>query len=87
MPSIIIRDLERSTELDKHAMCAVRGGFAFKPDAHVNLNVSQQIFQVQQVDVNVLNNNGSIGAGFVGPKIDLDVMLKASNNASIPKFV
>ena len=86
MPSIIIRDLKRSTELDKHAMCAVRGGYAFMPDAHVNLNVSQQIFQVQQVGVNVLNNNGSIGAGFVGPNIDLDVMLKASNNASIPKF-
>ncbi|MDB5950001.1 MAG: hypothetical protein JWR65_1856 [Massilia sp.] len=87
MPSILIHDLHRSTELDKHAMCAVRGGFAFKPDAHVNLNVNQQIFQVQKIGVNVLNNNGSIGAGFVGPNVDLDVMLKASNNASIPKFV
>ncbi|GGE74696.1 hypothetical protein [Massilia psychrophila] len=87
MPSITIRDLQRSTELDQHAMCAVRGGFAFQPDAHVNVNVSQQIFQVQQIGVNVLNNNGSIGAGFVGPNIDLDVMLKASNNASIPKLV
>lgn len=87
MPSILIQDLKRSSELDKHAMCAVRGGFAFTPDAHVNLNVNQQIFQVQQVGVNVLNNNGAIGAGFVGPHIDLDVMLKASNNASFPKLV
>lgn len=87
MPSIMIRDLKRSTELDKHAMGAVRGGFAFAPDMNVNLNVNQQIFQVQEVGVNVLNNNGSIGAGFVGPNIDLDVMLKATNNAVIPKFV
>jgi hypothetical protein len=86
MPSIIIRDLKRSTELDKHAMCGVRGGFAFTPDAHVNLNVNQQIFQVQKIDLNVLNNNGSIGAGFKAPDIDLDVMLKAQNNASFPKF-
>jgi hypothetical protein len=86
MPSIIIRDLKRSTELDKHAMCAVRGGYAFPSDAHVNFNVSQQIFQVQQVGVNVMNNNGSIGAGVVGPNVNLDVLLKAQNNASIPKF-
>jgi hypothetical protein len=83
----MIRDLKRSTELDKHAMGAVRGGFAFAPDMNVNLNVNQQIFQVQQVGVNVLNDNGTIGPGFVGPNIDLDVMLKATNNAVIPKFV
>jgi hypothetical protein len=86
MPSIIIRDLKRSTELDMHAMCGVRGGSAFTPNAHVNLNVNQQIFQVQQIGVNVLNNNGTIGAGFTAPNIDLDVMLKASNNASIPRL-
>lgn len=87
MPSILICDLQRSTKLDKHAMCAVRGGFGFIPNAQVNLNVNQQIFQVQQIGVSVLNNNGTIGDGFVGPHIDLDVMLKASNNASIPKLV
>ena len=86
MPSILIRDLKRSTELDKHTMCAVRGGYGFPPGAHVNFNVNQQIFQVQQVGVSMLNNNGSIGAGFVAPNVDLDVMLKASNNASIPKL-
>ena len=87
MPSIMIRDLQRNTDLDKHAMRAVRGGFGFPPNAQVNLSINQQIFQVQQIGVNVLNNNGTIGAGFVGPNIDLDVMLKASNNASIPKLV
>lgn len=86
MSSIIIRDLQRSTELDKPAMCGVRGGFAFPANAHVNLNVNQQILQVQQVGVSVMNNNGSIGSGVVGPHIDLDVMLKAQNNASFPKF-
>jgi hypothetical protein len=86
MPSMIIRDLKRNVELDKHGRCAVRGGFAFTPNANVNLNVNQQILQVQDIDVNVLNNNGSIGKGFVGPGIDLDVMLKAQNNAVFPKF-
>lgn len=87
MSAIMIRDLSRSTELDQHAMCAVRGGFAFAPNAHVNLNVNQQIFQVQEIGVSVLNNNGAIGAGFVGPNVNLDVVQKASNNAFIPKFV
>ena len=87
MPIIAIRDLSRSTELDHHAMSEVRGGFAFTPDMKVNLNVNQQIFQVQEVGVNVLNNNGTIGAGFTGPNIDLDVMLKAENKAVFPKFV
>jgi hypothetical protein len=86
MSSIIIGDLQRSIELDKPGMCAVRGGFALAPNAHVELNVNQQILQFQQVGVSVLNNNGKIGAGFVGPHIDLDVMLKAQNNASFPKF-
>jgi hypothetical protein len=87
MPSIAIRDLSRSTELDHHAMGAVRGGYAFNPDMKVNLNVNQQIFQVQDIGVNVLNNNGTIGAGFKGPDIDLDVMQKAENKAFFPKFV
>jgi hypothetical protein len=87
MPSIAIRDLSRSTELDHHAMGAVRGGFAFSPDMKVNLNVNQQIFQVQEVGVNVLNNNGIIGAGFKGPDIDVDAMQKAENKAFFPRFV
>jgi hypothetical protein len=86
MPSISIRDLSRSTELDHHAMGEVRGGFAFHPDMKVSLNVNQQIFQVQEVGVNVLNNNGTIGAGFTGPNISVDAMLKAENTAVFPKF-
>lgn len=87
MPSIAIRDLSHSTELEHHAMGAIRGGFAFGPDTKVNLNVNQQIFQVQDIGVNVLNNNGLIGAGFKGPDIDLDVLQKAENKAFLPKFV
>jgi hypothetical protein len=87
MPSISIRDLSRSTELDHHAMGEVRGGYAFGPDVKVNLNVNQQIFQVQDVSVNTLNNNGTIGAGFVGPNIEVDAMLKAENTVIFPKFV
>lgn len=87
MPSIIIRDLKRNTELEPGAMGAVRGGFAFGPDTKVNLNVNQNIFQVQEVGVNVLNNNGTIGAGFVGPKVDVDVLQQATNNAFLPNFV
>jgi hypothetical protein len=87
MPSIAIRDLSRSTELDHDAMGAVRGGFSFGPDAKINLSVNQQIFQVQDIDVNVLNNNGSIGAGFVGPHIDVDALQKGENKAFFPKFV
>jgi hypothetical protein len=87
MPSIAIRDLSRSTELDHHTMGAVRGGFTLAPNMKVNLNVNQQIFQVQDVDVNVLNNNGSIGPGFTGPTIDVDAMQRAENKAFFPKFV
>jgi hypothetical protein len=87
MSSIAIRDLSRSIELDQHAMGAVRGGFSFGPDTKVNLNVNQQIFQVQDIDVSVLNNNGIIGAGFKGPDIDVDAMQKAENKAFFPKFV
>jgi hypothetical protein len=87
MSSIAIRDLSRSTELDHHAMGAVRGGFSFKPDLKVNLNVNQQIFQVQDIGVNVLNNNGKIGAGFKAPDIEVDAVQKAENRAFFPKFV
>jgi hypothetical protein len=79
--------LSRSTELDHRAMGAVRGGFSFKPDLKVNLNVNQQIFQVQDVGVNVLNNNGKIGAGFKAPDIEVDAVQKAENRAFFPKFV
>jgi hypothetical protein len=81
MSSIVIKDLARSAALDQRAMSAVRGGNAFGKEVNVNVNVNQQIAQLQQIGVNVLNNNGVIGAGFKGPDIDLAASLWARNNA------
>lgn len=72
MSAIVIRDLERHQPLDPHAMAAVRGGNSWLkglgPVANVNVDVgvSQNIIQFQNVEVNALNNVGIIGAGF-GP--------------------
>lgn len=66
MSSIEIHDLARTHALDKRAMSAVRGGASFGPDINVNVTLAQQIGQFQQIGVNVLNNNGVIGAGFAG---------------------
>lgn len=79
MSSIAIADLARNTELDSRAMSAVHGGSAFGKDVNVNVNVNQQIAQLQQIGINVLNNNGVIGAGFVGPDIDVAADLWAEN--------
>jgi hypothetical protein len=84
MSSIIIRDLARSRALDTHAMSAIRGGHAFGPNVNVNLNLDQRIGQVQDIKVNVLNNNGVIGPGFVAPDISLSPTQWATNNATIP---
>ncbi|WP_020655313.1 hypothetical protein [Massilia niastensis] len=80
MSSLVIQDLAHNTALDKRAMSAVRGGNAFGKDINVNVNVNQQIGQFQQIGVNVLNNNGVIGAGFVGPDIKVPVSMFAANN-------
>jgi hypothetical protein len=37
------------------------------PNVNVNIAVKQQIAQFQDIGVNVLNNNGVIGAGLRGP--------------------
>ena len=81
MSSIAIQDLAHSAALDHQAMSSVRGGHAFGKDVNVNVNVNQQIGQFQQIGINVLNNNGVIGAGFKGPDIDLDASLWARNQA------
>jgi hypothetical protein len=82
MSSIQIRDLARSAALDNRAMTAVRGGFAgVGKDVNVNVNVNQQLAQFQQIGVNVLNNNGVIGAGFVGPDVRLAASLWGENRA------
>jgi hypothetical protein len=66
MSSIKIQDLSRSSALDHSAMSAVRGGAGLMPDVNVNVALNQQFVQVQQVGVNVLNDNGVIGASFGG---------------------
>jgi hypothetical protein len=83
MSSIAIHDLPHRNELDHQAMSAVQGGFAFGKDVNVTLNVNQQLAQFQQIGVNVLNNNGVIGAGFVGPDIDVAASLKGMNKVVI----
>jgi hypothetical protein len=84
MSSIVIRDLARNAAMDSRAMSAVRGGTARGPNINVNVAVSQQIGQFQQIGVNVLNNNGVIGAGFVGPDLKLAAAEWAENRASLP---
>ena len=88
MSSIVIQDLARTRELDKHSMSTIRGGTAgsgsFGPNVNVNLNLDQRIGQVQDIKVNVLNNNGVIGPGFVAPDVSLSPLQWAANNAAIP---
>jgi hypothetical protein len=83
MSSIAIQDLPHRNELDHQAMSAVQGGFAFGKDVNVTLNVNQQLAQFQNIGVSVLNNNGAIGAGFVGPDIDVAASLKGMNKVVI----
>ena len=82
MSSLVICDLARNTAMDNRAMSAVHGGSALMPDVNVNVAVNQQIGQFQQIGVNVLNNNGVIGAGFVGPDLKLAAALWAENRAA-----
>jgi hypothetical protein len=90
MSSILIQDLGRTRELDRRSMAAVRGGTkgfgtgSFGPNVNVNVNLDQRIGQVQDIKLNVLNNNGVIGAGFSGPDVTLSPVQWASNNAAIP---
>ena len=68
MSTIMIRDLPQSRDLDHGAMSAVRGGYSLRdvslPGIVVEpiINVNQNLFQLQNIAVNVLNNNGIIGA-------------------------
>ncbi len=86
MSSIIIHDLAHNAVLDSREMSSVRGGYAFGPDVNVNVSLNQQIGQFQQIGVNVLNNNGVIGAGFVGPDVNLAAAQWAGNRAFGSKF-
>jgi len=86
MSSIMIGDLAHSARLDHRAMSGVRGGTAGGPNVNVNVTLNQQIAQLQQIGVNVLNNNGVIGAGFEAPDISLSPQQWAKNEAVLPKF-
>ncbi len=75
MSTITIANLAQDSSLDRDARCAIHGGgggnswlAGLGPLANVNVDVgvSQTITQLQKVDVNTLNNVGSIGPGF-GP--------------------
>jgi hypothetical protein len=86
MSSIQIHDLSRASRLDCHAMAGVRGGTLGAPNVNVNIAVKQQIVQFQDIGVNVLNNNGVIGAGFTAPSIELSPQQWATNEATLPRF-
>jgi hypothetical protein len=90
MSSIQIHDLAHARSLDSRSMASVRGGSigstAGAPNVTVNIAIKQQIAQYQDIGVNVLNNNGVIGAGFTGPSIELSPLQWARNEASLPKF-
>ena len=76
MSIITIANLAQDQTLDRQAMSAVRGGMnswlaGLGPIANVNIGVSQNINQYQNVDVNTLNNVGSIGPNFGPLRIDV----------------
>jgi hypothetical protein len=87
MSSIAIRDLAHSAALDKRAMQAVRGGALgpnMIPNINVNVNLDQKIGQFQQIQVDVLNNNGVIGAGFTAPSLALSPAQWGVNSIAVP---
>jgi hypothetical protein len=86
MSSIHIHDLAHASRLGRHSMATVRGGSLGAPNVNVNIAVKQQIVQFQDIGVNVLNNNGVIGAGFTAPSIELSPQQWAKNEASLPRF-
>lgn len=95
MSTIMIRDLATSNELDRKTMATVRGGTGtgigstnswlagLGPVANVNVGVTQNISQLQNVEVNALNNVGVIGAGFVPPNLNVSPAQWANANATL----
>lgn len=90
MSTLKIHDLSGSKELDRKTMASVRGGYAgnswlagLGPVANVNVGVTQNITQLQNIDVNALNNVGVIGAGFVAPRLDISPAQFANASALI----
>ena len=94
MSSLMIRDLSRTRELDRHAMSAVAGGTGSSVPglpsmpglsgiANVSVKVNQNLTQVQTVNVAALNNIGVIGAGFVPLNLNVSPSLWAANYANV----
>ena len=86
MTSLVFRELEPGTDLDRRAMAAVRGGnnsYGSIANITVSPNIVQNISQIQVVDVAALNNIGYIGAGF-GP---LNLKVNPSQYASTGAFL
>ncbi|WP_354684147.1 hypothetical protein [Cupriavidus necator] len=91
MSSILVRDLALSKELDRASLCAVRGGNSWLsrgigsvgPLANVNVNVNQNIAQLQAINVNTLNNVGSIGPGFGPVRVNVDPSQWGGNFAAV----
>ena len=85
--SIQIQDIAMSTDLDQASMAGVRGGNSWLaglgPIANVNVGVSQNLTQLQNVEVNTLNNVGSIGPNFAVPKINVSPNQWAMLNTSL----
>jgi hypothetical protein len=79
MSNITISNLPLDQALDREAMSAVRGGtgswmksLGSFANVNVGVDVNQNINQFQKVDVNTLNNVGSIGPGFGPLAIDVE---------------
>ena len=95
MSSIMIRDLDGARTLGRREMSALSGGTGtpgltgntwlagLGPVANVNVGINQNITQAQFVNVETLNNNGIIGAGFVPPNISVNPKLFANTNAVV----
>ena len=87
MSSLMISDLPERRALDRQAMAVVRGGSSWLaglgPAAKVDVSITQNIAQLQKIDVNALNNNGVIGAGFGPLKLDVNPKQWASAQAVI----
>ncbi|QCP49914.1 hypothetical protein FAZ95_12450 [Trinickia violacea] len=76
MSSLVIHELAPGPDLDRKAMASIRGGVANlgpgspgglgSPNINVNVGVSQNINQVQNIEVAALNNIGVLGAD-LGP--------------------
>jgi hypothetical protein len=87
MANIAIHDLAHAGELDHKAMAAVRGGNSWLkglgPVANVNVDIDQNIVQLQNIDVSVLNNVGTIGANFTAPHLNVSPAQWANAHAAV----